>query len=55
MRVPQAMSTNRALAVTGDGTTALNARFAVPEAVEGVEAVDEPEAEAASGGRAVES
>src|SRR5674476_567829 len=34
MRVPQAMSTNRALAVTGDGTTALMARFAVPEEVE---------------------
>src|SRR6185295_5624019 len=31
MRVPQATSTNRALAVTGDGTTALSARSAVPD------------------------
>src|SRR5665647_3176739 len=36
IRVPQAMSTNRALAVTGDGTTAVKARFAVPDEVEAV-------------------
>src|ERR1035437_2643640 len=36
IRVPQAMSTNRALAVTGDGTTAVKAWFAVPDEVEAV-------------------
>src|ERR1019366_7479910 len=46
MRVPQAMSTNRARAVIGDGTTAVSARFAVPEEVE---------ADDATGGRAGES
>src|SRR5450759_3442047 len=46
MRVPQAMSTNLALAVTGDGTTGLSARLAVPEAVE---------ADGAIGSRAGES
>ena len=30
MRVPQAISTNRALALTGDGTTAVSARSALP-------------------------
>src|SRR5450631_631259 len=36
IRVPQAMSTNRALAVTGDGTTAVKTRLAVPDEVEAV-------------------
>src|SRR5674476_1392375 len=52
IRVPQAMSTNRALAATGEGTTAVSARFAGPDGAEGDEAMSTNRAPAATGGGA---